>query len=214
MTHTLTAVARDTAGHTTTSAVVAVVVSNAASRAPASGSPTASTKAAGRSPMDSSGNNRSASLSGTAWSTVGRYGGSLSFNGTSAEADPPNLGTFYKTGFTYEAWARKQSTRGDAAIPRLVDERRRRWPDAVGRPYRQPLPADPRQQPEQLPRLGTRPHPRPVAADRCNLRRARRRASTSTACRPRPRSSPAMSEMRTTGASERTARLRRASSTG
>ena len=40
----------------------------------------------------------------------------MSFSGSASEADPPQLGTFYKTGFTYDAWVFKQSSKSDVAV--------------------------------------------------------------------------------------------------
>ena len=106
--HTLTAVARDGAGNTTTSASVAVTVSNA-------GVSTSGLRAAygfddgsGTTAVDSSGNNNTATVVGGGW-TNGHYGGAVSLNGTTNEVDLAGLGTFYKTGFTLEAWVQKQT---------------------------------------------------------------------------------------------------------
>ena len=115
--HTLTAVARDTVGNTVSSAPDAVTVSNAGVSATGlqaayafDDGPLSNTA------LDSSGNYRTATLAGATWSIAGRYGGSVSLNGTSSEVDPPTLGTFYKTGFTLEAWVYKQTTKVDAAV--------------------------------------------------------------------------------------------------
>ena len=49
--------------------------------------------------------------------TSGHSGGALSFNGNNAYVDLPALGTFYKTGFTMEAWVKKDTAnKGDAAV--------------------------------------------------------------------------------------------------
>ena len=42
--------------------------------------------------------------------------GALALDGTTGEVDLPALGTFYKTGFTYEAWVLKQSTKKDVGV--------------------------------------------------------------------------------------------------
>src|SRR5688572_1590004 len=55
---------------------------------------------------DASGNLRSGSIVDATW-TTGRYGSALSFDGVSSRVDLPALGTFYKTGFTLEAWVKK-----------------------------------------------------------------------------------------------------------
>src|SRR4051812_42318733 len=59
---------------------------------------------AGTAASDSSGNGRTGTIAGAAWAPAGKFGSALSFDGSSARVDPPALGTFYKTGFTYEAW--------------------------------------------------------------------------------------------------------------
>ena len=38
------------------------------------------------------------------------------FDGVSDRIDLPALGTFYTTGFTYEAWVRKQTAKKDVAV--------------------------------------------------------------------------------------------------
>jgi fibronectin type 3 domain-containing protein len=112
--HTLTAVARDAAGNTTTSSSVAVSVFNA-------GAPSglkaayAFDEGTGTTVLDTSGNYNTATAVGAAW-TTGYFGGAVSLNGTSSEVDPPALGTFYQAGFTFEAWVLKQSTKVDAGI--------------------------------------------------------------------------------------------------
>ena len=112
--HVVTAVARDGGGNTTTSAA-SVTIENA-------GVSTAGLRAAygfdesgGAAALDSSGNSRTATVVGGAWAG-GRFGGAVSLNGTSAHVNPPALGTFYRTGFTLEAWVRKQTSKKDAAI--------------------------------------------------------------------------------------------------
>ena len=116
-THTLTAVARDSVGNTVASSPVGVTVSNA-------GVSAVGLQAAygfdngplGTTALDSSGNYRTASLLGASWSTAGRYAGAVSFSGTANEVDPPPLGTFYKTGFTLEAWVYRQTSKLDTGI--------------------------------------------------------------------------------------------------
>ena len=39
-----------------------------------------------------------------------------SLDGVSDRVDLPALGTFYATGFTYEAWVRKQGSKKDVAV--------------------------------------------------------------------------------------------------
>ena len=64
---------------------------------------------------DQSGNGKAGAIVGATW-TAGRYGSALSFNGTNARVDLPALGTFYKTGFTLEAWVNKSGTDKDVGI--------------------------------------------------------------------------------------------------
>jgi hypothetical protein len=114
--HTLTAVARDGAGNLATSTPVDVTVSNA----PVAGSGLQAAYSfddgAGTSAIDASGNGKTATLSSAGWTTNGHFGGAVAFNGTSGEVDLPALGTFYKTGFTYEAWVYKQTSKVDVGL--------------------------------------------------------------------------------------------------
>jgi hypothetical protein len=115
-THTLTAVARDTSGNTTTSAGVTVTVNNPPVSMVGLRASYGFDDGSGTSALDFSGNDQTATLAGGAGWGTGHFGSAVSLNGTSSYVDVPALGTFYKTGFTYEAWVKKQSSRGDAAI--------------------------------------------------------------------------------------------------
>ena len=113
--HSLTAVARDAAGNSATSSAIAVTVAN-------SGASTAGLRAAyafdegsGSTALDSSENHRTATIVGGTWA-AGKFGSAVSLNGTGNEVDPPALGTFYKSAFTYEAWVRKQSAKVDVTV--------------------------------------------------------------------------------------------------
>jgi hypothetical protein len=113
--HTLTAVARDGAGNTTVSAAVVVTVSN-------SGTPLAGIRAAyafddgsGTTALDSSENHQTATVVDGGW-TTGKFGGAVSLSGSSSRVDLPALGTFYRSGLTYEAWVYKQSAKVDVAV--------------------------------------------------------------------------------------------------
>jgi chitodextrinase len=113
--HSWTAVARDGAGNSTTSAEAQVTVSN-------SGVSTAGLRVAygfdegsGALTADSSGNNQTGTITGGTWAT-GRYGGAVSLDGTTGQVGFPPLGTFYKTAFTYEAWVYKRGSKGDVAV--------------------------------------------------------------------------------------------------
>jgi hypothetical protein len=109
-THSLTAVARDTAGNTTTSAARSVTVSN---WVPPSGLVAAYTFEAGSgtSVADASGNGRTGTMnSGVSWTTAGKFGKALSFNGSSGLvtiADATSLD--FTSAMTIEAWVRPTS---------------------------------------------------------------------------------------------------------
>lgn len=101
--HTLAARARDTGSNLTTSIPITVTVSNTG--------PTglvlamAFNEGAGSTTEDRSGYSNSGLLQGTAWSATGKFGGSLSFNGTSSFVsvnDAPQLDL--TTGMTLMAW--------------------------------------------------------------------------------------------------------------
>jgi hypothetical protein len=64
---------------------------------------------------DSSGNGKVGTIANATW-TTGKFGSALSFNGTSSRVDLPALGTFYKTGFTLEAWVKKSTAKLDVGI--------------------------------------------------------------------------------------------------
>src|SRR5689334_12223396 len=64
---------------------------------------------------DSSGHGRDGTIVSSTW-TAGKYGSALSFNGTSSRVTLPALGTFYKTGFTLEAWVKKATAAKDVGI--------------------------------------------------------------------------------------------------
>ena len=133
--------------------------------------------------------------SSTPW-TAGHFGGAVSLNGTSAEVDPPALGTFYKTGFTYEAWVLQAVVQGRRRRRRHLGRSR---PDDLGRPHHRPLPADARRHASAT---TSTPGARPPSASGSTSRRpttARSRGSTSTASRWRARRSPATSATRTRG---------------
>ena len=70
----------------------------------------------GTSATDASGHGHTGTIVGGSWTQSGRMGGALSLNGTADRVDLPALGTFYKTGFTYEAWVKKASAKSDAAL--------------------------------------------------------------------------------------------------
>jgi hypothetical protein len=113
-THTLTAVATDGAGNQQTSAGVTVTVSN--SWAIPSGLVAAYTFAEGTggTTADVSGTGNTGTLvGGTAWSTAGRFGRALSFDGVNdlvSVADAASLD--FTTGMTIEAWVNPSALSG------------------------------------------------------------------------------------------------------
>jgi chitodextrinase len=107
--HTLTAVARDAAGNTTTSTVVNVSVNNLNPFVPGLVAAYSLDDSAGTVASDTSGGGHPGTLVGGTW-VPGKYGSAVSLNGTGDHVDLQPLGTFYKTGFTLEAWVKKNST--------------------------------------------------------------------------------------------------------
>ncbi len=81
--HSLTAVARDAAGNSATSAAIQVTVSNQTAAPPPATGPVAAygfNEGSGSTTADASGNKYTATVSGATW-TTGKYGNALSFNG-------------------------------------------------------------------------------------------------------------------------------------
>ena len=98
--------ARDTAGNLSTSASVTVSVSNG-SPAPPTGlvAAYAFNEGSGTTIADNAGLGHTGSISGPAWTAVGRFGGGLRFDGVNdvvAVADRPDLD--FTSGMTLEAW--------------------------------------------------------------------------------------------------------------
>ena len=114
--HTLTAVARDTSGNTATSVSVPGDRHQRRRRhRRACASRTRSTRPRARSLRTRPATISPATTVGSTW-TAGQFGGAASFDGVSDRIDVPALGTFYTTGFTYEAWVRKQTSKKDVAV--------------------------------------------------------------------------------------------------
>jgi hypothetical protein len=70
----------------------------------------------GGSVFDASGNGHAGVISGASWTTSGRYGGALSFDGNDDSVLLGSLGNFTQQGFTLEAWINKAGAKKDAAI--------------------------------------------------------------------------------------------------
>ena len=106
--HTLTAVGRDGSGNSTTSAAISVSVTNSAPFVPGLVASYALDDGSGAVASDTSGGGHPGSVVGGTW-VPGKYGAALLLNGIGDRVDLPPLGTFYKTGFTLEAWVKKTS---------------------------------------------------------------------------------------------------------
>jgi hypothetical protein len=111
--HTLSARARDAAGNTTLAAGVTVTVSNSGA---SSGlvAAYAFSEGTGTAVADASGNGNNGTLnSGVTWSTQGRFGNALSFNGTTGFVTVPDAPSLRLTGtMTLEAWVYPTSLSG------------------------------------------------------------------------------------------------------
>jgi hypothetical protein len=106
-THALTAVARDAAGNSTTSAAVSVTVSNAPPPPPGPGLVAAYgfEEPSGATVTDRSGTGNNGTLTGATRITTGRFGNALSFNGSSNYVSVPDSTSLHlTTGMTLEAW--------------------------------------------------------------------------------------------------------------
>jgi hypothetical protein len=104
--YTLTAVARDQAGNTTTSTAVTVQVASGGSP-PGPVVAYAFNENSGATAADASGNNVTASITGPSW-TAGKYGSALAFNGTARAVTIPDINNLLDgTTLTVEAWVYK-----------------------------------------------------------------------------------------------------------
>jgi hypothetical protein len=109
--HTLAARARDAAGNVTTSSAVSVTVFNPDPVPPtAPGGLVAAygfNEGSGALAADASGNGHTGTLAGAAWEAAGKYGGALSFNGTTAMVTVADAaGLDLTSAFTLEAWVK------------------------------------------------------------------------------------------------------------
>ncbi len=101
-THTLSATGRDAAGNTTTVSVTVTVNNTGPAGLVAAYGFNAGT---GTTVGDSSGNNNNGTTANTTWSTTGKVGNALSFNGTNALVTVPDANSLdLTTGMTLEAW--------------------------------------------------------------------------------------------------------------
>ncbi len=109
--HTLTAVARDGAGNTTTSPGIPVTVQNTGSLGLVGA--WAFDEGSGTTAGDQSGRGNVGSLSNATWVAGGKFNGALSFNGTSSTVVVPDAATLdLTTGMTLEAWVRPNVSSG------------------------------------------------------------------------------------------------------
>jgi len=105
--HAISAVARDAAGNATTAIAVIVNVSNTQPSPTGLVAAYSFNETAGVSTLDTSGNNNTGTISAATWSTAGKFGGALSFNGTSARVNVPDAASLHlTTGMTLEAWVK------------------------------------------------------------------------------------------------------------
>lgn len=110
--HTLSARARDSAGNTSVAANAAVTVSNAALAGPIASY--SFNQGSGTTAADSSGNGLTGTLVGAAWTSAGKYGNALSFNGTTSYVDLGNPARLNVTGsMTWSAWVYATATPRD-----------------------------------------------------------------------------------------------------
>ena len=94
---------------------VAVNVANEARAAAGLVAAYAFDEGAGSTAEDASGNGRPGTIVGASWD-IGRFGRAPPFDGADDRVDLTPLGTFYKTGFTYEAWVKKRTTKVDVTV--------------------------------------------------------------------------------------------------
>ncbi len=105
--HTVTAVARDAAGNSTTSAPVTVTVSNTAPSPTGLVAALGFDEASGTAATDSSGSGNAGTISGATRSATGRFGGALTFDGVNDIVTVADSGSLdLTTGMTLEAWVR------------------------------------------------------------------------------------------------------------
>jgi glucose/arabinose dehydrogenase len=119
--HRLTAVARDGAGHQTTSAPVDVTVDNPPAPPPSGVVAAYSLNAVSNSTVaDVSGNNNTGTVSNAVATVAGKYGAALSFNGSSARVNVANSASLQlSSAMTLEAWVN----------PTVVDQSK--WRDVI-----------------------------------------------------------------------------------
>jgi hypothetical protein len=110
--HTVSARVRDAANNTATAANLTVTVANVAP--PGLVAAYSFNAGSGTTAADSSGNAITGTLSGATWTTSGKYGNALSFNGTSGYVNLGNPAALAGTGsMTWTAWVYATGTPAD-----------------------------------------------------------------------------------------------------
>jgi hypothetical protein len=105
--HTLTAVARDAAGNSTTSASVAVTVDNSVPTGPVPVAAYSFENGSGSTLTDVTGKGHTGTIREAAWTTTGRTGGALSFDGVNDWVTIDDaLDLRFTNAMTLEAWVR------------------------------------------------------------------------------------------------------------
>jgi chitodextrinase len=109
--HTLTAIARDGSGNIATSANVAVTVTNSA-QPPGLVAAYSFDQGSGTTAPDASGSGNTGTLTnGPTWSSAGKYGGAVSFDGVNDSVTVADSASLDLTsGMTLEAWVRPATT--------------------------------------------------------------------------------------------------------
>jgi hypothetical protein len=112
--HALRAIARDAAGNETTSAPVSVTVNNSIPPPPTGLVAAWGFDAgAGMQTADASGNGHAGTISGAAWTTSGRYGSALNFDGVNDWVTVADAAALDLTNrMTLSAWVRPDSLQG------------------------------------------------------------------------------------------------------
>ena len=109
--HTVTAVARDTAGNTATSSAVTVTVANSATTGLVAAY--GFNEGAGPTVGDGSGMGNAGTVQGPVWTTAGKYGKALSFDGSNDFVTVPDSATLDPgAAMTLEAWVRPTASSG------------------------------------------------------------------------------------------------------
>src|SRR5205085_5363225 len=111
--YNITASARDAASNSTTSAAVTVTVNNPAPPPPQLGLVAAYSfsEGSGTTVTDISGDGNKGTLSNATWSTTGKFGGALSFNGTNSMLTIADAASLHLTSsMTLETWVNPSAT--------------------------------------------------------------------------------------------------------